>query len=180
MQPNNDILFQSLYNEHSKMVYNLSLQYVQNTDDAQDITQEVFVKVYQNLSNFNAATASLKTWIYRIAINQNLDFIKQKKAKKRFGFITSLFHHETNEPIADAVHFNHPGIALEDKELMQKIFGFINELPSNQRTAIVLARLDDRSQKEIAVIMQMSVKAVESLLQRAKQTLNKKMDTIEG
>lgn len=162
------------------MVFNLALQYVQNSDDAADITQEVFLKIYQHLHKFDAGNASYKTWIYRITINQSLDFIKLKKAKKRLGFITSLFHKESNEPLADIAHFNHPGVALEDKEMMQQLFGFINELPENQRTAIILARIEDKSQKDIAEIMQITVKAVESLLQRGKQNLIKKMDSIEG
>lgn len=162
------------------MVYNLALQYVQNVQDAEDITQEVFVKLYQNLHRFDADTATLKTWIYRITINQSLDFIKAKKAKKRFGFITMLFKNESNEPSADIANFNHPGVAAEDKETLQQVFGFINELPGNQRTAFILARLEDKSQKEIADIMNLTTKAVESLLQRAKQALQKKLNNSEG
>lgn len=180
MSVNHNILLHQLYNEYSKMVYNLSLQYVQNSEDAADITQEVFIKVYQHLHKFDSSNASYKTWIYRITINQSLDFIKQKKAKKRFGFITSIFHSDTNEPINDIAHFNHPGVQLEDKEMLQKVFTFLNELPEKQRTAVILAKLDDKSQKEIADIMQLSVKAVESLLQRAKQNLIKKMNSTEG
>lgn len=161
------------------MVYNLALQYVQNTEDAEDITQEVFVKVYQNLDRFDPASASLKTWVYRITINQSIDFIKSRKAKKRFGFVVSLFKKDTNEPVADMGHFRHPGVALEDKEALQKVFKAINELPENQRTAFILAMLEDRRQKEIAEIMQKSVKAIESLLQRAKQSLQKKLGSCE-
>ncbi len=162
------------------MVYNLALQYVQNVQDAEDITQEVFVKLHQNLHSFNADAATMKTWIYRITINQSLDFIKAKKAKKRFGFITSLFKNESNEPAEDIANFNHPGVAAEDKEALQQVFGFINDLPDNQRTAFILARLEDKSQKEIADIMNLTTKAVESLLQRAKQSLQKKLNNSEG
>jgi RNA polymerase sigma-70 factor (ECF subfamily) len=162
------------------MVYNLALQYVQHAQDAEDIAQEVFVKVHQNINRFNNETATLKTWIYRITINQSLDFIKAKKAKKRFGFISSLFHSQSNEPVLDLAHFNHPGVAAEDKEAMHKLFLLINELPETQRTALILSRLEDKSQKEVAEIMDVSVKAVESLLQRAKQGLLKKMQNTEG
>lgn len=162
------------------MVYNLSLQFVQNTADAQDITQEVFIKVHQNLHRFNTDVASLKTWICQITINQCLDFIKAKKAKKRFGFITSLFSTETNEPLEDVAHFNHPGVLAEDREALQQVFACINQLPYNQRTALILARLEDKSQKEIAEIMGITAKAAESLLQRAKQSLQKKLNNSEG
>jgi len=162
------------------MVYNLSLNYVQHKEDAEDITQEVFVKLHQNLHKYDAATASVKTWIYRITINQCLDFVKAKQSKKRFGFITSLFSAASNEPLVEAVQFNHPGIAAEDREALQRLFSIINQLPHNQKTALLLTRMDDRPQQEVAAIMNMSVKGVESLLQRAKQTLTKKWEAGEG
>ncbi len=176
----NTVLFESIYNEHKKRVYNLCLQYVLNTEDAQDITQEVFVKIYQRQHQYDPLAASLKTWIYRIAINQCLDFLKSKKTKKRFGFISSLFYPETNEPINRVVAVNHPGIETEDKEALEKLLLIIYALPENQKTAIILNKIEDRPQKEVAEIMNTSVKAVESLLQRAKQTIQKKLTNTEG
>lgn len=172
--------FESIYDEHKKLIYNLCLSYVLNEEDATDITQEVFVKVYQNYDHFDSSTASLKTWIYRIGINQCLDFLKAKKAKKRFGFITSLFHPETNEPIAEAANINHPGIEIEDKESLGNLMKIIQSLPENQKTAIILSKIECRSQKEVAEIMNNSIKAVESLLQRAKQTIQNKLNKSEG
>lgn len=177
---NNEKLFRQLYDEHSKMVYNISLQYLQNIEEAEDVTQEVFVKVYQNLEKFNATNATFKTWIYRIAINQNLDVLKTKKAKKRLGFITSIFYKDTNEPLTELVHFNHPGVALENKELMDKLFSSINDLSENQRTVIILLKIEGLSQKEVGNIMNMSIKAIESLFQRAKKTLYTKLYDKEG
>src|SRR5690606_28129777 len=104
--------FEAVYNEYKNMVHNLALNYVQNTQDAEDITQDTFVKVYRGLEKYDPGTASLKTWIYRIAINQSLDFIKARKTGKRQGFLISLFHKESNEPIEQAQSFDHPGIAL--------------------------------------------------------------------
>lgn len=172
--------FNSIYEEYKKAVYNLSLNYVQNREDAEDITQEVFVKVYKNLHIYNNTTASLKTWIYRIAINQNLDFLKSRRTKKRFSFITSLFHPASGELVTEATHFNHPGIAVEDKAGLQALFILINELSANQKTALILHKIEDRPQKEVAEIMGISIKATESLLQRAKQTLSKKINQAEG
>ncbi len=172
--------FEQLYNEHQKLVYNLCLHYVLNPEDAQDITQEVFVKLYQRFHQFNPQAASIKTWICQIAINQCLDFLKAKKTNKRFGFLTSFFNPETNEPIEAALNINHPGIAAEDKEGLENLLRIIYTLPGNQKTAIILTKIEDRSQKDVAEIMNTSVKAVESLLQRAKQTIAKKLTNTEG
>jgi RNA polymerase sigma-70 factor, ECF subfamily len=176
----NESHFESIYNEHKNLVYNMCLHYVLNTDDAQDITQEVFVKVYQRHHQYNAEAASLKTWICRIAINHCLDFLKSKKSKKRFGVLSSLFHPDSNEPISEAITINHPGIDTEDKETLQNLLQIIYTLPENQKTAIILCKIEDRPQKEVAEIMHTSLKAVESLLQRAKQTIQKKLTTTEG
>lgn len=172
--------FESIYNNYKNTVFNLSLHYVLNSEDAQDITQEVFVKIYQRYHQFSPQTASLKTWICQITINQSLDFLKAKQTNKRFGLLTSLFHQKTNEPIENALNINHPGITTEDKDALENLLKIIYTLPDNQRTAIILTKIEDRSQKEVAEIMNSSLKAVESLLQRAKQTIEKKLTHTEG
>ena len=158
----------------------MCLHYVLNPEDAQDITQEVFVKIYQRFHQYNPASASLKTWICQITINQSLDFLKSKKTNRRFGFLTSLFHEDTNEPKEIALNIHHPGIAAEDKAGLESLLKIIYTLPDNQKTAIILAKIEDRSQKEVAEIMNISLKAVESLLQRAKQNIAKKLTGTEG
>jgi RNA polymerase sigma-70 factor (ECF subfamily) len=174
-----NVQFETVYTEYKNLVYNLALQYVQQANDAQDITQEVFIKIYRHYHRYDPATASLKTWIYRIAINQCLDYIKARRRKKRIALITGLFLTGSGEPVPEAVQFHHPGVAAEDKEDLQQLFRFINELPDNQKTALILTKVDDRPQKEVAEIMQISTKALESLLQRAKQSLLKKLQAAQ-
>ncbi len=163
--------FRSVYEEFKDLVYNLSLQYVHNTDDAQDLTQEVFVKIHDHLPRYDPSASSLKTWIYRITVNHSLDFLKAKKSKKRFAFITSLFSSSEHEEDIDPGHFDHPGVLLEDKEEVEFLFTLIDALPDKQRTALILTKIEDRSQKEAAEIMEISPKALESLVQRAKQSI---------
>ena len=172
--------FEDIYEQYNNIVFNLCLNYVLHFEDAQDITQEVFLKVYKRYQQYNPEKASLKTWISQIAINQSLDFLKAKKTSKRFGFLTSIFNQNTNEPIQSAININHPGIATEDKEGLEKLLRIVYMLPDNQKTAIILTKIEDRPQKEVAEIMDISVKAVESLLQRAKQTIQKKITETEG
>jgi len=171
--------FQELYNNHKNLVFNLALQYVQNIEDAEEITQDVFVTIYWKLKSFRNES-KITTWIYRITINKSLDFIKSKARKKRFAFFTSLFYNETEEFKHDVSDFNHPGILLEQKEELKKIFRFINELPDNQKTTLILMKIECKTQKEVAEIMNISNKAVESLLQRAKHNLSKKLNSNKG
>jgi RNA polymerase sigma-70 factor, ECF subfamily len=176
----NEFHFETIYNGHKKLVYNICLHYVLNTGDAEDITQEVFVKVYQRQHQYNAEAASLKTWICRIAINQCLDFLKAKKSKKRFGLLSPLFHIITNEPVKTVIAVNHPGTETENKEALDSLLQIIYTLPGNQKTAIILSKIEDRPQNEVAEIMNISLKAVESLLQRAKKTIQKKLSGSAG
>ena len=172
--------FDDIYKEYKNTVFNLCLNYLLNPEDAQDATQEVFVKAFQRYHQFNSQAASLKTWICRIAINQCLDFLKAKRTNKRFGFLTSLFHGDTNEPVEQIVNINHPGIAAEDKEGLENLLHIIFMLPTNQKTVIILTKIEGHSLQEVASIMNTSVKAVESLSQRAKHAITKKINAAEG
>jgi RNA polymerase sigma-70 factor (ECF subfamily) len=155
------------------MVFNLALSYVQNFNDAEEITQDVFLSVHQSISTFKAQS-NIKTWIYRITINKSLDFLKAKMRQKRLSNFTSLFFENSSEIKHQDSDFNHPGVILEHKESIMHLFKIINQLPDNQKTVLILSKIEDKSQKEIAEIMKLSVKAVESLFQRAKNNIEKK------
>ena len=164
--------FQMIYNQYSVLVYNVALQYLQNIEDAEEITQDVFIQVYGSIEKFDQRS-SLKTWIYRITINKSLDFIKHKNSQKRFFIFGKKSQNESD--YLNASHFEHPGILLENKEKAAVLYGVINELSENQKTAFILSKIDGLSNPEISEIMQLSVSSVESLIFRAKQTLKEKL-----
>ncbi len=171
--------FEKIYNANIKAVYNLALQYVQNTEDAQEISQDVFVSVYESLETFRNE-AKVSTWIYRITINKSLDFLKAKKRKKRFAFFTSLFYDSGAEVNHNFNNFDHPGVQMENKEGLKNLLKLIHELPENQKTVVILSKIEQKSQAEISEIMNLHIKAVESLMHRAKQNLLKKLGPNEG
>lgn len=167
----------SVYETHKNSVYNLALNYLGSKEDAEEITQDVFIKVFTKLDTFRHE-AQLKTWIYRITINLCLDFLKAKKAQKRSSIFSILRIDDTNKRTEIPV-FDHPGVALENKEAMAKLFALINELPENQKTALLLLKVEQVPPQECAEIMQLSLKAVDSLFQRAKKNLEKKIQDNE-
>ena len=168
----NQSRFEKLYHEFQKLVYNVALNYIQNTEDAEEVTQDVFVKVYNSLGNFNQKS-SYKTWIYRITINQCLDFLKQKNSQKRFFIFGKKSQNE--QEYLNTSTFEHPGILMEQQEDAKILFEIINTLTENQRTAFLLSKLDGVSNTEIAEIMQLSISSVESLIFRAKNNLKEKL-----
>ena len=170
--------FDHIYREHSSLVYNLCLNYLQNSHDAEEVAQDVFMKVHSKLDGFRAES-ELKTWIYRITINHCYDFIKAKKRQKRFGFHLFI-HTDVKEDSEVFSGFDHPGVQLENKEGMERIFKCINRLPERQKTALLLKTMDGLSQKELADVMGQSEKAVESLLSRARANLKTELKKNEG
>lgn len=151
-------------------VYNLVYSYVLNKEDAEELTQDVIMAALNALENFKNES-KLKTWVYSIAINKSKDFLKYKTRKKRSGRVISIHNDQEGAPYVEPSESLHPGIQLESKEQMEILFMAINMLPENQKTALILAKLDQKSQVEISEIMNLSTKAVESLLSRARVKL---------
>ena len=164
--------FSEMYDQYKSLVYNVALSYVQNTEDAEEITQDVFIQLFQSIDTFKQQS-TLKTWIYRITINKSLDFLKHKKSQKRFFIFGKRSENEYE--IQNISSFEHPGILLENKEKSKMLFEVINQLNENQKTAFILSKIDGLSNPEISVIMELSISSVESLLFRAKDNLKKKL-----
>ena len=166
--------FKTIVDTWQDMVYNTVLGIVQSPEDAEDVSQEVFVQVYESVHGFKG-DSKLSTWIYRIAVTKSLDHLRRKKRKKRFAFVQSLFG-KNDELINDPPEFFHPGIAAENKENASMLFKAIAALPENQNAAFVLNKVEGLSYQQIADVMNLTESAVDSLLHRAKSNLKKKLE----
>ncbi len=153
-------------------VLNTALGLVHDQEDAEDITQEVFIEIFQSISEFKGLS-KLSTWVYRITVQKSLEHIRRKSRKKRSGIILSLFGKEQVLPVASDSPFYHPGVKMENKERSAVLFKAIAQLPINQQTSFTLSKLENLSYAEIAEVMEVTESAVESLLFRAKQNLRK-------
>ncbi len=169
IQSGDGTVFSGLVEQWQNMVYNTSLGIVQNEEDAEDITQDVFIRLYENISSFRQE-AQLSTWIYRITVNLSLDFEKRKKRQKHGGLLKKIFSVRAEE---EPVNFNHPGVLLDNKEKAAILFKALKKLPDKQRIAFTLHKMEGLSAKEVAEIMETSLYAVESLISRAKNSLKK-------
>jgi RNA polymerase sigma-70 factor (ECF subfamily) len=166
--------FESIVKQNQEKVRNICFRYVNNVDDADDIAQEVFIQVFESISHFREE-AQISTWVYRIAVNKSLDFIRSKNRKKRFAQLTSIFKSGEDEQIIE-IHSNEtPDKDLDDKERKEVLDFALNKLPENQKTAIVLSKYEGFSNAEISKIMDLSLSAVEALIHRAKKNLHKEL-----
>ena len=171
LRKGDEAAFNFLVKNYQDRVYNTAIGIVQNAEDAEDVAQEVFIQVFRSIHSFKAES-KLSTWIYRITTTRSLDLLRNRKSKKRFGFIQRLFG-DSNETLYELPDFNHPGVAMDRKENAALLFKAIDQLPENQKIAFTLHKLEDLSYQEISEIMQTSVAAVESMMHRAKQNLRK-------
>jgi RNA polymerase sigma-70 factor (ECF subfamily) len=126
--------FTLLYNDFSAKVYNVALSYTKNIEDAEEITQDVFMKIFKNAALFKGES-SLNTWIYRIVVNTSLNYLKKKNKFTLFK--------NTNKQY-QLIDFNHPGVLLEQKENATALFNVIDCLPDNQKTAFILSYIEFR------------------------------------
>jgi RNA polymerase sigma-70 factor (ECF subfamily) len=163
------IAFKHLVETRQSLVFNTVLGFLQSQEDAEDVTQDVFIKIFESIHQFKGESA-LSTWVYRVAVTTALEFIRRKKRKKRYGLLSPLFG-EDNEPTLELPDFHHPGVKLDNKEKANMLFKAIKELPENQQIAFILNKVEGLSYQDVAEIMKTSLSAVESLLHRAKNNL---------
>lgn len=171
----NRLAFKPLVERYQQLVFRTSMGFLHHQQDAEDLTQEVFVKVFQTLDSYNG-DAGFATWLYRITVNHCLNSIRKRKRREFFSFTEDLFTH-TFDKSSDEIN---PDEQLEKNEREQLIQQAIDSLSEKQRTAFVLSRYDELPQKDIARIMNISEGAVEQHLQRAKTNLQKKLAHLVG
>ena len=167
--------FRILFDLYKINVYNTASGFLTNVNDAEDVTQEVFIQVFKSIEHFKE-NSKLSTWIYRITITKCLDLLRKKKTKKRFAFFVDLFENDEKDKEEVFVNYEHPGIQTDKLELSKILFKEIDKLPDNQRISFVLNKVEKLAYQEISEVMGISVPAVESLIFRAKSGLKKRLE----
>ena len=162
--------FRELVETYQKMIINTCYGFLHNTEEAEDVAQEVFIQVFKSIDSFRG-DAKLSTWLYRIAVNRSLNKIRARKSKF-FVALDSLFESEHPGKSSYAVT---PHDSLENQEKAQILHAAINKLADNQKTAFVLSKYKGLSNKKISEVMSSSLSSVESLLNRAKKNLQKSL-----
>jgi RNA polymerase sigma-70 factor (ECF subfamily) len=163
--------FSELVKSCQQNVFRVCIGFVHNREDAEDLAQEVFIEAYKSIKHFRGE-AKISTWLYRIAVNKSLNFLKKKKTSAILERMELLFAIGIRKELEDG---QHPQKLMENKEISLVLKKAIESLPENQCTAFVLAKYESASYLQIAEIMNTSISAVESLLYRAKMNLQKKL-----
>ncbi|MBL7073840.1 sigma-70 family RNA polymerase sigma factor [candidate division KSB1 bacterium] len=167
--------FQDLVRKYQSMVFNVAYRMLESRHDAEDITQDVFIKAYHSAGSFRHE-AKVSTWLYRIAINLSLNVLR--KRTRLFFPLDCVSTKESQLNDFPAPSDGEPDAQLMKKEKEESVKKALHALPKKQRTAIILHRYEGLSYKEIAGVMNTSLSAVESLIHRAKLNLRKKLSPL--
>lgn len=148
-------------------VFRTVMGFVHNKEDSEEITQDVFVKAYQSLSSFSGK-AAFSTWLYRIAVNISLNYLRKKKRRRFWIGLSDFLQVASKDKSAETV--------ITERSDSAVIQLALDALPEKQRLAFVFTKYEELPQKQVAEIMQISEGAVEQLILRAKMNLQKKLE----
>ena len=162
-----------LVDRYQLLVYNVCNGFLRNAHDAEDLSQDIFIEVFNNAHKFRG-DAKLSTWLYRISVNRSLNFIRNNSKRRFWKEIDALFGISAPE---DATAFV-PSVEAEPMETSEQrslLDQAISQLPENQKVAFTLNKIEELPYAEVAEIMELSLSAVESLIHRARVNLRKKL-----
>ncbi len=163
--------FVELMQRHQDRVYRLALRLLRQPQEAEDATQEVFLKAYQNANRFTP-TGTVAAWLNRITGNHCLNLLRSRNVRKEVPW------EDLDTPSVQTVDFSaaltdagNPLDLLTGKECAAQIQKALAALPENQRQALLLKRFGDFSYQEIGEMLGLSASAVDGLIKRARQNL---------
>jgi RNA polymerase sigma-70 factor (ECF subfamily) len=153
--------FEQLFHKYQERVYSTALRMMNNQDDAMDLTQDIFLRAYQNIGKFRF-TSAFSTWLYRLAVNLCIDELRKRK---KIGNPVPL-EEALSESDGDTPEDN---VISSDTE--RQVWKAINSLKEKDRAIIVLRDIEGLSYKEIAEVLKCSLGRVKSRIHEARQRL---------
>jgi RNA polymerase sigma factor (sigma-70 family) len=162
--------YDELIKRYQERIYATVYHMTSNHEDANDLAQEAFVKAYQALKSFKGGS-SFYTWLYRIAVNKTINFLKQRKNRQHMSLNDLDFNAEHDPDLVALISDKTPRRAAGLSELQEKLNGALLKLSEHHRMAVVLHDVQGLSHEEIAKIMHCNIGTVRSRLFYARQQL---------
>lgn len=168
------IKFENVFQEYQRSIYNYLLRMTQNQAEAEDLTQETFIRVHRGLPSFRG-DSSLSTWIYRIATNTSFDHFRRASTRQAKSAVVLEETQDDWEMIPDRKAPS-PELLTDQSEMSACVQRFIRDLPPNYRAAIILHDLQGLKNREIAEVLEVSLDTVKVRLHRARKKLRVALD----
>ena len=159
-----------LVTDHQRMVYQLSLHLLSDPQEALDLSQEVFLRVFRTLGQFRGQSA-LRTWIYRVVVTQASNRRRWWRRRHQSQQVALEEHVATHGDLPDLRPLAKPDQAAEQHETVRQVWKALDQLPFEQRAILVLREIDGLSYDEIATSLGVAVGTVKSRLARAREHL---------
>jgi RNA polymerase sigma-70 factor (ECF subfamily) len=159
-----------LVTDHQRLVYQLALHLLGDQQEALDLSQEVFLRVFRTLPQFRGQS-SLRTWIYRIVVNQASNRRRWWRRRFRSRQVALDDHTASHGDVAESRSYAMPDRVLQQREAAGLVWAALDALPFEQRAVIVLREIDGLSYEEIAASLGVAVGTVKSRLARARENL---------
>ncbi len=167
--------YEEFYRTYSGGVYTLAWKVLGDTEGAKDATQEIFMKAFRGLKDFQYQS-KISTWLYRITVNHCRDMQRSKSRKKEVS--VEIFNDENEvESLLDRMPDNKPTPSQEqsDKQIRQRVVEAINHLPMEFRETVYLKEIEDMSYEEISKVVGCRLGTVKSRIFRAREMLQKEL-----
>ncbi len=175
--------FEEIFDRYQPMVFNLTCRILVDREEALDVSQEVFLSIYRKLPHFRGES-SLKTWIYRIAINRASNRCRWWNRLRRRGTVSLDDHLSRNDSRTISDSLEDAGISPEDallrREMRLEIERSLLRLPVAQRVAVVLRDVEGFSYEEIAELLHVSLGTVKSRIARGRNELKLRLNGCLG
>ena len=173
-QDGNDEAFAQLIRRNQHKVFAVIFRFLRDRAEAEDLTQEVFLRVYRTAARYEP-TARFSTWLYSIATNISRNAIRGRSRLRTSPLEIRAdddegFHRDLPDPVGPQPH-----AAMDKQELDKAVMDAIDQLPEQQKVAIILNKYEDLCYEDVAVVLDCSVMAVKSLLSRARSNLKTRL-----
>jgi RNA polymerase sigma-70 factor (ECF subfamily) len=166
--------WEEIAQRYHRRIYNICYRFVGSADDAQDLTQEVFIKMYRTLKSYDLERGAFMTWVTTITRNLLVDhFRKSKQDRMTESLDTAGSEHEDGMPLSERIpdKAQPPDARVQSREVGQTVHGALQKLSPELREAVILRDLQDMDYKEIATVLKVPEGTVKSRINRGRAEL---------
>ncbi len=171
-----DSAWEALLKAYSRKIYNLCYRFTGRVEEAEDVTQEVFIKVFQTLKSYHAAQGSFGTWLNRVARNHLVDHYRRARKDR----VTSSLEDELPEAEQQPSPHMEPTGQVESRERREVLQQGLDKLSPDLREAVILRDLHDLDYEEIAQVLSVPQGTVKSRINRGRLELGRVLKRMEG
>jgi RNA polymerase sigma-70 factor (ECF subfamily) len=160
--------WETIVRQYNQRVYNLAYRFTGRFDEAEDMTQEIFLKIYRTLNTYRAESGALVTWIARVGRNHMIDHYRKYKTERTHTDSLEVEYEKAEE---NPARYANPAQALEQRELSERVHQALLRVSEDLREAVILRDLEEFTYEEIADMLKLPLGTVKSRINRGRVEL---------